>query len=309
MRFAPKNREFSNTDELLAFFAGLSFAPNERIAIAAGHFMLMYDSESDSLVPMIYQDARNGEVESFSQKMAGDFPTLTFKLGILLFKQLRAKQLDPSVLLAVNDHKFQSGGFQSRHEQLFKIEGKVAQLRRSFYQQADLPKSFKQILENQNLTPGEVILRNDSPNTDKARLGKKTLFFSEKAMRNTFDRRLLKQLRKDSRFRYEHRPTQDDPASYALYYRNDVAHSEVCLTEDGSCGCAGELLEFYLELQRAGFSKLFFFVPQECVNPVNVGTFISITHSTPGLSVFTISGLGGMGIGTNGKMPVEVSIH
>ncbi len=305
----PSSQQFANTDELLAYFNGIPFAPHERIAIVAGHFMLMYDEEADAVVPMVHQDARNKTVAEFSKEMAGGFPVLTFKLGVRLYQQLLSRQLRPKVVLAVNDHKFQSKGFQARYEPVFKQPEKVANLRKQFYQDADIPNSFKNIMAEEKLVVSEIIQPNEIPHSDKNRLGHRTNFFSEKAMRNTFDRRLLNRLKKDERFRYERRPTEDDPASYALYYKNDVTFKEVCLTEDGSCGCAGELLEFYIELEQLGFTKIIFFVPQECLNPVNVGTFISTTHSTPELTVYTISGLGGMGITLKESGTIELSVH
>ena len=93
MKLVNKPKHFSNSEELIQFLCALSFKPTDRVGIVAGHFMLMYDNKNDCLVPMIYQDAQNEEVENFSREMAGDFPINTFKLGLSLFKQLRAKQI------------------------------------------------------------------------------------------------------------------------------------------------------------------------------------------------------------------------
>ncbi len=299
----------ATTHDLLSHLSALPYTPGEQVAIVAGHFMLMFDHESDSLVPMIHQDAPNDAAKDFSRKMAGDFPVLTFNLGLTLYQRLATQHLHPKLVLAVNDHKFQSHEFQPAATHILRQDGKVQQLRKRFYQSASIPTSLQRALAEQSLSPAEAVLRNALPNSDRGRLGQNTHFFSEKAMRNTFDRRLLKHLKKDPHFRFERRPTASDPSSYALYYRNDATLHEICLTEQGSCGCGGELLEFYLELEALGFSKVIFFVPSECVLPVNVGTFIARSTSTPKLEIFMVSGLGGMGIDYDGKAPITLKAY
>ena len=43
------------------------------------------------------------------------------------------------------------------------------------------------------------------------------------------------------------------------------------LTEEGTCGCSGELVEFIFELSSAGVQDLVLFTPQDCGKPVVVG--------------------------------------
>jgi hypothetical protein len=308
MKFPPKTEAFSSHEALFDFICSFTFEQEEQVAIIAGHFMLMYDGDGDALVPMIYQDTKNSDVRHFSQNLVGEFPALTFQLGVKLYKLLLLKRLRPKICLAINDHKFQSQGFQSRHEQILKKPGKVAGLRKEFYNSASVPKLFQKILASEELSAEEAILRNDHPMHGAARLGKNSFFFSEKAMRNAFDHRRLKEIRNDSRFRYERRPTKQDPSSYALFYKNGIDTNEMCLTEEGSCGCAAEVHEFYIELTQLGFTKIVFFLPQECLTQVSIGTLITVLRAAPKLTVFVITGLGGMGVAYRKREPIELSV-
>ncbi|HEV2695480.1 MAG TPA: hypothetical protein VG347_21485 [Verrucomicrobiae bacterium] len=308
MNFPPKTTSFKNQEELFKFLCSFPFERDEQVAIIAGHFMLMYDGDNDALVPMIYQDAENDKVRQFSLNLVGDFPVLTFRMGLLLYKLLLSRRLRPKICLAINDHKFQGQGFQSQFEHKLKELGKAAGLRREFYRSFRIRKSFKKILTDEGLAEEDVILSNNNPTQGKGRLGKGSPFFSEKAMRNTFDRRRLNEIKSDIRFRYERRPTKQNPSSYALFYKNGISQNEMCLTEEGSCGCAAEVHEFYIELIRLGFTKIIFFLPQECLTQVGIGTFITAVRIAPQIKVFVITGLGGMGAAYKKTSPIELSI-
>jgi hypothetical protein len=303
--YSVKKHRFSSEGDLLSFLGGLHFAPGERVGIIAGHFMLMYDDQADCLVPMIYQDAANPKVKELSQKLAGEFPLRTFKLGVRLTKDYQGKEIASTLALIVNDHIFQTDGWSVQN---LKHKDRAGDLRHDFYRQKyPIPKSFFAELRSSGLTT-EVILDNDNASrTPTDILPKTTRLFSEQALRNYFDENTRLDLRKLPMFK----EVRQNETKSKLMFTGEAGDSLVCLTEEGACGCSGELIEFFARLATKFLNGLVFFVPDECRIAVDAG--IKAFFHTPeqyrsGLSsVYVVSGLGGMGV--SDARTINLTIH
>lgn len=305
MSYSVKKRRFADDNELLAYLSNLHSAPGEQIGIIAGHFMLMYDDQADCLVPMVYQDATNSKVDKFSREMAGDFPLRTFKLGLNLVQDFQEKGFIPKLALIVNDHIFQTSGWSL---QGLIDKGRAGDLRYNFYRQKyPLPKSYFRELKAAGLST-DVILYNNNAGRISDILPKQTRLFSEQALRNYFDQYRRLELRELPSFsEVLHIGTKRK-----LMFNEKRGGPSVCLTEDGECGCSGELIEFFIRLAAKQFKTLVFFVPDECKLAVELGIkafmHTSVEYRGELKSIFAIYGFGGMGA-VDLINQIDMSIH
>lgn len=306
MTYSSEKRRLDSEQELIEYLGKLPFVSGEQVGIVAGHFMLMYDDQADRLVPMVYQDATNPKVELLSKEMAGDFPLRTFKLGLSLVKSYQGKSIFPKLVLIVNDHIFQTEGWST---QGLKDKDKAGSLRQSFYRQKyPLPKSFFREIKEAGLST-EIILENNNAGRISDILPKTTRLFSEQALRNYFDQYRRNELRRLPLFTEVTRAGTKSK----LLFKATREGPDVCLAEDGECGCSGELIEFFIRLAAKSFKQIIFFVPDECKIAVDVG--IRAFLHTPSeytsdlKSVYVVHGLGGMGINDTKNGPFEVTIH
>jgi hypothetical protein len=305
--YTVQKRRFASENELLAFLGELTFSPGEQLGIIAGHFMLMYDDQADRLAPMIYQEATNPRVLGLSQKMAGEFPLKTFKLGVQLAKDFRGKQIASKLALIVNDHAFQTDGWSPQN---LKDRRRAGQLRHEFYRQKyPLPRSFFAELGKAGFGT-DIVLDNNNPNRTPSDILPKTIrLFSEQALRNYFDQHTRHELRKSPMFT----EVQRNGTKSKLMFVGDSGAQSVCLTEDGACGCSGELIEFFVRLSEKSLTALVFFVPDECRLAVEVGVK-AFLHTPPHfradlLRVYVVHGLGGVGISSAKDSPLHLTIH
>ena len=286
---------FENEEDLTNHLLS-KIGSDRKVAIVGGHFMLMCDEQRQALVPMIWQDAGNPQISHFSQKMAGDFPVKSFAFGAHLREHLLFSfpESDPKLALLVNDHIYQTPPWMPYTPELDGL--KHRSLKKAFYRQRyPLPPSFRKILGcPQNAASFFV----DNSNLDRTRndiLPKKTYFFSEQQLRNRFDKYTRDYLRLDPAF-------VEAPASEKsrrLLFVNPTRPHELCLTEEGSCGCSGEVIEFLMSLLRRGYNTIVFLIPDECRNAAMAGIEATIYYQAGPrrlqLEVFALFGFGGMG--------------
>ena len=307
MIYSVQKRRFASENDLLTFLGGLPFASGEQVGIIAGHFMLMYDDEANGLVPMVYQDATNPKVKELSQKMAGDFPLRTFKLGVNLVKYYQSKEIASKLALIVNDHIFQTEGWSLQN---LKDKNHAGDLRHDFYRQKyPLPKSFFAELRSAGLETDVIIDNNNAARTPTDILPKTTRLFSEQGLRNYFDQNTRLELRKSPMFT----EVQQNGTKSKLMFGGDSVNHDVCLTEGGDCGCSGELIEFFVRLSARSLKQLIFFVPYECRTAAAAGVkaFLHTPKQFRGdlSAVYVVHGLGGMGISDIGNKPINLEIH
>jgi len=254
--------KFNSESELMEFL--IKNAPSSsksKMAIVAGHYMLMYDFETDGLVPMVYQDGTNKNVINHSKNMAGDFPLYTFEIGLQLVKLYKGRNVNSKIVLLINDHQFK--GLSDNYA----TSG--GKLRHRYYRsQYPLPNSYLDIMQNKNCNIDEVLLNNHNPNRSKTDiLPKNSYFFSEQAIRNKFDQYTKTYLLNDPHFSVQIRKK----GGYNLYFHPNNNQYSKCLTDDGRCGCGAEVIQFLLDINKIGFDNIIFFSPFECKEPVLAG--------------------------------------
>ena len=274
----------------------LSVRPQKgkRVAIMAGHFMLMYDHMQDELVPMIWQDAVNHHVIAHSKTMAGDFPLRTFKCGVELVKSFAKINIEAKIVLLVNDHKFRSESFQPFNQEC--VSNRTEELRRKFYYHNSFPNSFRERFFKNDLKPASsILMNNDIHRPASSLLPKECWYYSEQALRGRFKHTTRKTMKQDDHFRIIRLGKGMDE----IFYREDEYSKEVCLTEEGACGCCGEIIQFFLEIAEKGFQEIIFFTPDECTIPVEaaaeVTQYFIEKHTRMSVRIFIVSGMGGMG--------------
>ena len=307
MSYTIHKSRFTSENDLLTFLGSLPFAPGEQVGIIAGHFMLMYDDKANGLVPMVHQDATNPKVKEFSQKMAGDFPLRTFKLGVNLVKLFKSKGFASKLALIVNDHIFQTDGWSLQN---LRDKNRAGELRHDFYRQKyPLPKSFFSELGSADLGTEAIVDNNNSARTPADILPKTTRLFSEQALRNYFDQNTRLELRQSPMFT---EVAQSGTKSKLMFGGESLGHT-VCLTEGGDCGCSGELIEFFVRLSAKSLNALIFFVPDECKLAVEAGVkaFLHTPSHCRGnvTRVLTVHGLGGMGISSSKSTVIHLTVH
>jgi len=115
-------------------------------------------------------------------------------------------------------------------------------------------------------------------------------FFSEQRLRNKFEKNLKDKLSEEGKIR-----KVENSGAVEVYY-SGFANEDICLTENGGCGCSGEVMEFLYELSALGYTDVFFFVPNECVEAANNGFAVVADTLTAPISIYSIYGMGGMGV-------------
>lgn len=307
MNYSVQPRRFASENDLLTFLGSLPFALGEQVGIVAGHFMLMYDDETNRLVPMVHQDATNPKVKELSHKMAGDFPLRTFKLGVNLVKHYQSKEIASKLALIVNDHIFRTDGWSLQN---LKDKNRAGDLRHDFYRQKyPLPKSFFAELRSTGLQTDALLDNNNAARTPVDILPKNTRLFSEQALRNYFDQNTRLELRKSELFA----EVQQNGTKSKLMFVGDTGGNSVCLTDNGDCGCSGELIEFFVRLSSRELKTIVFFVPDECKRAAELG--IKAFFHTPSecrgdlACIYVVHGLGGMGIIDTANTGIQVTAH
>jgi hypothetical protein len=292
--YSVKKPWFASENDLLSFLGGLHFVPGEQVGIVAGHFMLMYDDQADRLVPMVHQDAINPRVKKFSADMAGDFPLATFRLGVRLAKEYRGKNIAPKLALIVNDHIFQTEGWSPQN---LKDKTRTGDLRRKFYRaESSFPPSFRKELTDNGWNTEDVLLTNtQTRKDDEGILPPDSLCFSETALRRRFDKATRPGLAKLDAFFEKRLPG----GSKKLFFRPESKATEFCLTENGDCGCGGEIIELLIQLGCRSLAGLILFIPSDCMKAVVVGVnaFFDLPAEMRGglRLIVVIDGFGGIG--------------
>lgn len=295
MTYSVKKPKIASEDDLLSFLGGMSFASGEQVGIIAGHFMLMYDDQADCLVPMVHQDATNPKVKTMSSAMAGDFPLKTLKLGVRLTKEYREKNITCKIALIVNDHVFQTAGWSPQN---LKDMTRTGDLRRTFYRsESSIPSSFRKEVTDNGWKISDLLLTNaHTRKDDEGILPPDSCYFSETALRRRFDKATRPKLAKLATFFEKGLPD----GSRKLYFRPESKAKEFCLTENGDCGCGGEIIELLIQLGRRSMAGLIMFIPSECMKAVVVGASAFFDLPAPlrgGLrSIVVVDGFGGVGI-------------
>lgn len=244
------------------------------IAVMGGHFMLMYSSNLDCLVPMIPGAPSFGQELSSIQPVAEAFAIDSLKVSAQLLSRLPSEAA--RLVLLVNDHQFQR--IQKN------VPREHGMLRQRFYRDnPDIPDSYRSILLEEGVDIERSILRNDLPSRKgRGILTKLTPYFSEQNLRNIFNDRTLPELQNLPEFEC----LEDKVGSRRLIYRRPGEKNPLPLTDDHAlCGCSGEVVQLLRELtetrdiNRPRARSALLIVPKDCATPVQIGV-------TAGLDLF-----------------------
>jgi hypothetical protein len=260
------------------------------VLILGGHFLLLYDSIEDELKPCIWQSFEEEKFSNFAKLMAGNFPVDTLKIAINIKESCDKKNINSNLLMVVNDHKFQSKGFQNGIEE--KINGKTGELRKKFYlKNSNLPSVFLSFFSAANINIEKWIFRNDDNKRSKTNiLPKETIYFSEQHLRNKYENNRLPKLLKNN---FASKKNKSNPNEY--YLTLEDIQQDICLTENGSCGCIGLTIELLAELFLKKQYYIIFMIPNECADAVNMGIESGIKLFKTNCRIICISNLGGLG--------------
>lgn len=267
--------------------------------VMSGHYMLMYDRQKEHLKPMIKEDLDDPNQIGYVKDEVGDFPTITFKFGLKLRKQMNG---NARLALLVNDHLFLK---ENKY-----LSGKGGELRKQYYNNNNIiPQAYKKILKKSNKDALDVLLdNNDASRKSVEILPKSTFLFSEQKLRNNFNNNRKREVLTDSSFKIK----KNILGSEELFFNSTFSFKEICLTHAGSCDCAGEVIEFIIELGLKNHTQIIMLVPNECYLPVNNGVESAISYLNVVNKVFpkviVVQGFGGKGIDTNQDI-FDLTIH
>lgn len=296
MAFSSEKYSQKSESELLNLLED-AVSPNRIVAIVGGHYMLFYDTQKDSLVPLIKQDLMQENQKAFAEMFTGDFPEKSIQLSVDLLNNLKSKQVESKLVFIVNDHKFQSKNYQPNIADV--IAGRTGALRKKYYAENTLPEYYHSVFEG-----SKISLKNDVQHyyvniqQKEDNVLKNGVFFSEQRLRNKFEKNLKDKLAEEGKIK-----KVENSGAVEVYY-SGFANEDICLTESGGCGCSGEVMEFLYELSALGYTDVFFFVPNECVEAANNGFRVVTDTLTAPISIYSIYGLGGMGVKNSNKYQV-----
>lgn len=274
--------------ELLKLLSNV-VSSKSKVAIVGGHYMLFYDLQKDELVPLIKQNLQKENQKEFAELFTGNFPEKSIKFSADLLIELKRKKVVSKLVFIVNDHKFQSKNFQPNITDA--IAGRTGELRKNYYNKNRLPGYYEKLLAERHLLVKDYVQHYYVKSKQKEDNVLKTgLFFSEQRLRNKFEKNLKEKLTKEGKIR-----KVKNSGAVEVYY-NGFINEDVCLTENGGCGCSGEVMEFLYELSALGYTDVFFFVPNECVEAANNGFKVVADTITAPISIYSIYGMGGMGV-------------
>ena len=268
-----------NEDGLFKYLSEIS-SKHGFIGILSGHLILDYNRDRNELAPLIAEDIVNEEFKQVAAIEAGDFPICSFNYGLHLLKTLKRKHVDSRIILLVNDHKT---SFLSAN----KKQKLLPQLRDQYFSDNKLPNSYLALLKNEMLNPSEVLIRNTLKKKDQDRV---TYLFSEKYFRKRFDRYLKgKVLGTEGFFSMEGKSGKSE-----IFIELENGEN-YCLSENGACGCSGEIMHFLYSLVcKESIYDFVLFVPFECALGVSNGVYAImkfLTKSGIKISVRVITGL------------------
>jgi hypothetical protein len=294
---------YPNTQTELLNVLNESVSGKSKIAIVGGHFMLLYDKTDDDLKPVIIQEFEKENLKMFAKQFAGNLPLSSFKFSVELFKNFKKQNIESGIILLVNDHKFQSVNFQP--DIVSSIKGRGGELRKEYFSRNIIPNCYIQVLDSERISVDHILIdNNDIKRHSSDLLPKKSWFYSEKRLKNRFDYFVKIQLMKRGIIRED---IIGDKVE--LFYESPNNGNNFCLTENGSCACSAEIIEFITNLLGRNINEIFIMVPDECVSAVDNGIFAALNICEVFAKVTTITGFGGMGIDENLERSYIVTEH
>lgn len=236
--------------------------------IIAGHFLLLYDKNANLVVPAISEDLTDERDKLFAEKMARDFPLISFQLGVQLYSKLKDQGKDAKCTLLVNDDSLNHWSFRNSQEHYATVRKYGVKLRGAFFSKDEnIPKTYLKILAKYKLMVSEVFERFENWFAkDSNGLQKQTYFLSERKLCEKFKLNINQLRYTDSLFKLS---TSDSESELRNVKVKTNAVKSVCLIEDGICNCGGKSFQLFFQLLNMGYTSIVFFVPKNCISDVN----------------------------------------
>jgi hypothetical protein len=236
-----------------------------RIAICAGHFLLVHDDRADQAVPSIVEEIQNAELRGKVLATFGRFPAFTFEIGAELLKYALDRGRDAHLTLLVND-------WQYVRTDPNRNPSDPNQYRSRFYSQFKQPPvTFRNILENLGLRPEESWLGDQDDG----------FFYRETRLRDRFKRSAKRRARSGeilSECIIMNRKGEDFLGHRYVLECSDGRR--VPLVEFGKAGCAGEIAEMTNDLTwNHQIDCMIYFLPVHCRPAVDLGIEMSLETS------------------------------
>ena len=252
------------------------------VLIQAGHFMLLGDTSTGQVDPMVIEEAQDPTQRRLFADAVGVFPTFSWILGVELVALLLRRGIRAELCTIVNDWQYIPREWPEG--------GHLARM--AFYEGHRWPlPSQRRILETIELS-GEALADLD-PN------GLHGGFLSERWLRRRLERRLNKAVKKGREIGLglELRPGKVSPC---MIFPTLEGRFE--LVSDGQANCAGEMTEFVRHTSLAGYKSLVNMYPHPCEHMVTTGTQI-------GLDLFGLDDLAVLNVGLSAageRTPAEI---
>lgn len=292
-----------NTESDLLNLLNESVTGKNKVAIVGGHYMLLYDKASDELKPVIWQELETEGQKKFAEQNAGNFPIRSFHYSIKLYKIFKNRKIESGLVLLINDHKFQSSNFQP--DVVTNVKGRGGELRKFFFNKNVIPDCYEEILEKEKVSKTDCLIENSNfRRQSDDLLPPQSWFFSEQKLRRRFDKLLKPRLMRQGNIRQDIIGNQVD-----LYFELPNNSNDFCLTENGSCACSAEIIEFISNLLNRNMNEIIIFVPNECAVPVDNGVMAALNIKARQAKVLTVSNFGGMGFNERIIRPFTVTEH
>lgn len=271
--------KLNGEDQLLDYLA--TYTPRfGRVGILGGHFIIDYDPQKKVLAPLIVEDIEDKNFSKVATIEAGEFPFCSFQYSFRLFNSLTGKNFQSNIILLVNDHKTPFLVANKKTELL-------PQLRDKYYLRNSIPACYTQLVNEKGIDPNDVFLKNSiKPAIDH----EDSFLFSEKYFRKRFDKALKgKVLATEGFFAKIGKSGKSE-----IFIELDNGEN-YCMSENGTCGCSGEIMHFLYSLVcKESIYDFVLFVPYECALGVSNGVYAIMKYLTKSglkISVRVITGL------------------
>lgn len=266
----------ASEDELREVVDAALRGASGKLAVMGGHFMLVEDEETGSLVPGIASEQTSATMRRRVAGRVGIFPEYTWRLAVDLIGAHAGAHPDARLLLLVNDWQY------------VPTRRSAGELRAEFYRGfTQLPAEYERVLSEAGHTADRVLPSRKHP-----------LAFPETWLKYRFQKAAGKLVKQGLLERRVLDPGTNDSEVGFLDENGDYRALISC----GVTGCAGEITEMVAEVHRAGYRALVVLAPGECLQPVRAGVATALDLYRLKDMLVVVADPGGSGEATTGEI-------
>ncbi len=234
------------------------------IAMQAGHFLVYYDHTEDLLLPCVETELRGPRHDAIRNEV-GQFPHLTWQLGLSILGILKAEK--KRVLVLVNDWQYLPSSID----------------RALFYRRfSRLPESYLQTLESVNATISLQTPRNEGGVSTGD-------FFSEQSLRNAYTKHIKRMIKNSSLPDQALISTNGNGENFSCSLTDTLGKKEEIYCSGKRPNCTHEVAFLLREVTRLSGCDCFINIfPIACKGYVEAGTELS-SILFPGISSVVIN--------------------